>query len=164
VRMLGVTEKSFSHLSGRYDVAGGHPWRMIDRFFARAGRGRGGAWSMRLNSVGSISRAGPAIASHALDADPLASVGSCCILSFGGQRGYATRDIGRHGKPCTGLPSESSALKGTRVQTLPLAPPLSTPQFLADKTSPCYVRSLPDLLDVYPSGKNTVLMMHGFNW
>jgi hypothetical protein len=143
VRMLGVTEKSFSHLSGRYDVAGGHPWRMIDRFFARAG---------------------PAIASHALDADPLASVGSCCILSFGGQRGYATRDIGRHGKPCTGLPSESSALKGTRVQTLPLAPPLSTPQFLADKTSPCYVRSLPDLLDVYPSGNNTVLMMYGFNW
>jgi hypothetical protein len=39
VGMLGVTEKSFGHLSGRYDVAGGHHWRMIDQFFARAGHG-----------------------------------------------------------------------------------------------------------------------------
>jgi hypothetical protein len=43
------------------------------------------------------------------------------------------------------------------------APPLSTPQFLADETSPCYVRSLPDFPDVRPSGHNTFLMMYGFN-
>ena len=35
--MLGVTEKSFDHLSGRYDVAGRHHWQMIDRIFAHAG-------------------------------------------------------------------------------------------------------------------------------
>ena len=142
--MLGVTGKSFGHLSGGMTWLGGAPLA-DDRpvFCPRRPR---------------YCFSCPPTPTHWLLLDRAVSWASVDI------RGYAPRNIGKHGKPCTGLPSEASALKGTRVQTLPLAPPLSTPQFLADKTTPCYVRSLPDLLDVCPSGNNTFLMMYGFNW